>query len=82
MPDDSLEVGASEDVQGSGTALLVKFAFVLDHLRQEAKLRYMRAGWPPCDAETEAKWLLLVPEDDREDAVLAEAYTPWPVPSE
>jgi hypothetical protein len=67
-----------------GPALLVKLAFVLDHLRQEAKLRYIQAGWPPCDAEEEAtkEWLLLAPEDDTEDAVLADAYTPWTPPSE
>ncbi len=67
-----------------GPDLLVKLAFVVDNLRYRSKLQYIKAGLDPAEAELEATkdWLMLEPEDDRDDAVLAEAYTPWPTPSE
>ena len=47
--------------------LAVKLAFVLDMKRYEAKKHYIRAGWPPTDAEEEAQkeWLLKEPESDK-----------------
>lgn len=41
--------------------VLAKAAFVLDHKRWEAQKQYIRAGWPPTDAEEQAtkEWLLM-----------------------
>lgn len=42
-----------------------KLAFVLDDRRFKSVNQYIRAGWPPTDAEEEAtrEWCLLEPED-------------------
>lgn len=48
-----------------GGALTIKLAFVLDHLRYQAMLRYMKAGMSQGDAATEAtrEFLLQEPEN-------------------
>ena len=45
--------------------LLPKLALVLDRKRYEAKREYLKAGWPPTDAEEQAakEWLMLGPEN-------------------
>jgi hypothetical protein len=51
----------------SEAGLATKLAFVLDRKRYEAKKEYLRAGWPPTDAEEQAQkeWLLKEPESDK-----------------
>jgi hypothetical protein len=49
-------------------SLLPLLAFVLDHLMYESRRAYVKAGWPPTDAEEQAtkEWLLLEPETENE----------------